>query len=207
MSSSYATTPTTHKTESMARHAGTATALRGVLAVLFGVIAIRNPQAAASAFVIVFAVYAFADGVLNFVLAERFGRAGQRWGWYLFAGIATIALGVVALVYPGLTFVTLVFIVGLRAIALGIFDVIAAFAGEEIESRWLLGITGVLSVVLGILLMATPVTGGAALIWAIGVYAIVLGIGHFAHGLRMLSSAKHEKHEEMLPRPPAAAAT
>jgi uncharacterized membrane protein HdeD (DUF308 family) len=193
-----------HNVLATVRQAGTATALRGVLAVLFGIIALRNPHAAVAALAIVFAVYAFADGVLDFVLAARLGRAGQRWGWYLFEGIVSVALGVIALAFPKLTFVALVLIVGLRAIALGVFELGAAFAWEEFDARWLLGITGVLSLVLGILLLASPVIGAAALIWTIGVYAIVFGVGLFAVGLRMLSAARHEA---MLPKPPAATAT
>jgi uncharacterized membrane protein HdeD (DUF308 family) len=180
--------------ESTARQAGWAVALRGILAVIFGVIALRSPDAAAGAFVIVFAIYAFADGILDFFLASQLGRAGQRWGWYLFEGIATIAVGVIALAYPAVTLVALVLLVGIRAIAVGVFELVGAFSWEGFESRWLVGITGVLSVVLGILLLASPVSGGLALLWTIGVYAIAFGTMLFVVGLRMLSAERHESH-------------
>jgi uncharacterized membrane protein HdeD (DUF308 family) len=177
--------------ESTARQTGWTMALRGVLAVIFGIIALRNPNAAAAAFVIVFAIYAFADGLLNFVLAGRLGRAGQRWGWYLFEGIASIALGVVALAYPKATLLALVLLVGIRAIVMGIFELGAAFSWQGVESRWLLGLTGVLSIILGILLFASPGAGGLALIWTIGVYAIIFGVMLFALGIRFVR-AEHE---------------
>src|SRR5438045_3397933 len=110
--------------DSTARHAGWAMVVRGILAAIFGVIAIRSPNIAASALVVVFAIYAFADGILDFFVASRFGRAGQRWGWYLFEGIASIALGVIALVYPAVTLLAIILLVGLRAIAVGIFEVV-----------------------------------------------------------------------------------
>jgi uncharacterized membrane protein HdeD (DUF308 family) len=172
--------------ESHAREVGWATVLRGVLAVIFGVICLRNPNAAAMAFVIVFAIYAFADGLLALVLAGRLGRAGLRWGWYLLEGIASIALGVVALVYPKATLLALVFLVGLRAIVLGFSEVAAALSWKDLDSRWLLGLTGVLSVILGILLFFSPGAGGMALIWTIGVYAIVFGVMVFVLGVRFV---------------------
>jgi len=180
--------------ESTARQAGWAVALRGVLAVIFGVIALRSPGAAASAFVIVFAIYAFADGILDLVLAGQLGRARQRWGWYVFEGIATIAVGVIALAYPAVTLVTLVLLVGIRAIAVGVFELVGAFSWEGLESRWLVGITGVLSVLFGILLLASPAAGGLALLWMIGVYAIVFGAMLFCLGLRLLSTERRESH-------------
>jgi CPA1 family monovalent cation:H+ antiporter len=188
--------------ESMARHAGWAMALRGILAVAFGIIMLRSPRAAVSALVIVFAIYAFADALLDFTMAARLGRAGQRWGWYLFEGIVSVALGVIALAYPGVTLLALVLFVALRAIILGVIELAAAFSGEAADHRWLLGLTGALSVILGIVLLASPVAGGLALIWAIGVYAIVFGVALFALGLRLISE---ERHEKQMHGPPATA--
>jgi len=186
--------------ESTARKAGWAVALRGILAVIFGIIAVRSPNIVASAFVIVFAIYAFADAFLDFVIAGQLGRAGEPWGWHVFEGLASIALGVIALVYPGVTLVTVILLIGLRAIVMGILEVVAAFSWEGTESRWLLGITGVLSIMLGVLLLGSPVAGGVVILWTIGVYAIVFGVMLFALGLRMLSA---ERREERLHRPAA----
>lgn len=172
--------------ETMTRHLGGMTIVRGLLAVIFGTIAIRRPDIAAGAFVIVFAVYALADGVLDFVLAARFGRAGLSWGWYALEGVASVGLGIVALAYPALTLMLLVVLVAVRALMLGVFEIGAAIIGEELDSRWLLGLTGALSIGLGILLLASPATGGLALIWTIGVYAVVFGIAVCALGFRTL---------------------
>ena len=165
--------------------------LRGILAILFGIIALRSPNAAAGAFVIVFAIYAIADGLLDFVLAGTLGRAGQRWGWYVFEGIATIALGIVALAYPGVTLLALVFIIAFRAIVLGVFELSAAFSWKTFDSRWLLGLTGALSIILGFLLFASPSAGGLALLWTVAVYAIVFGIMLIALGIRVGRVEEH----------------
>lgn len=180
--------------ESTVRQAGWVVTLRGILAVIFGVIAITRPDVAAGAFVVVFAAYAIADGILDFALALQLGRAGQRWGWYLFEGLVTIALGVVALAYPSVTLLAIILLVGIRAIMLGIFELAGAFAWEGLDSRWLLGVTGVLSIVLGVLVLASPGVGGLALLWTIGVYALVFGAMLFVLGLRMVVGEHRELH-------------
>jgi uncharacterized membrane protein HdeD (DUF308 family) len=160
--------------------------LRGVAAVIFGVIAIAYPSAAASAFVIVFAVFAFADGILDFFLAASLGSAGMRWGWYVFAALVSIAAGVAALAYPSITFLALVFLVAARAIVMGFLEVGAAASWRDLDDRWLLGLVGVLSIVLGVLLFSNPSTGGLALVWTIGFYAIVMGAAVGVLGIRLL---------------------
>jgi uncharacterized membrane protein HdeD (DUF308 family) len=115
-----------------------------------------------------------------------------------------VALGVIALAFPAITLLTIVLLIGIRAIVLGILDVVAAFSWEGAESRWLLGITGVLSILLGILLLGSPAAGGVVLVWTIGIYAVVFGVMLFAVGLRMLSTERHaERQIDQMHRPAA----
>jgi uncharacterized membrane protein HdeD (DUF308 family) len=188
--------------ESTARKAGWVVALRGVLAVVFGVIAIRSPSIVASALVVVFAIYAFADGILDFVIAGQLGRAGQRWGWNVFEGLASIALGVIALAYPSVTLLVLMLLIGLRAIAIGVFELVEAFSSEGHDSRWLLGLTGVMSILLGVVLLGSPAMGGVVILWTIGIYAIIFGVMLFGVGLRILST---ERRMASMHRPAATA--
>jgi uncharacterized membrane protein HdeD (DUF308 family) len=190
----------TSSIESTARKTGWAVALRGIIAVIFGIIVLRSPHVAAKAFVILFAIYAFADGILDFVLAGQRGRAGETWGWYVFEGLVSIALGVIALVFPAITLLAIVLLIGIRAIVMGILEVVAAFSWEGAESRWLMGITGVLSIMLGILLLGSPAAGGVVILWTVGIYAVVFGVMLFALGLRMLST---ERHVAQMHRPAA----
>lgn len=177
--------------EGRQRDLGWAMALRGLLAVIFGIIAVRYPATAAGVFIVIFAVYAFADGVLDLVEAFTFGRMGLRWGWYAFEGLISIAAGVVALSYPHITFTVLVLLIGIRAIAAGIMELAAAFSWRELESRWPLALTGVLSIVLGVLLCVAPTRAGLTLLWMIGAYAIVVGVMLFLHGLRLTGRGRH----------------
>jgi uncharacterized membrane protein HdeD (DUF308 family) len=174
-------------------------ALRGIVAIIFGVIALRYPGAAASAFVIVFAVFAFADAILDFVVAGTFGRMGMRWGWYVFAALVSIAAGVLALAYPSATFLVLVLLVGARAFAMGIVEIGAAFSWKDIGSRWLVALTGLLSIVFAVLLFVSPAEGGLALLWVIGIYAVVLGV--MMIGLGMWTGTRRQSLSSTLPSP------
>src|SRR5262245_4120917 len=110
-------------------------ALRGVVALIFGIVALRNPNAGAGAVVVAFAVFAFADGIVDFVLAGSMARDGQRWGWYLFEGLVSIAAGIIALANPRLTLLALVVLVGVRAVVIGFLEFGAAFSWPGVESR------------------------------------------------------------------------
>jgi uncharacterized membrane protein HdeD (DUF308 family) len=160
-------------------------AVRGLLAILFGVIALANPQAAAFGLVVVFAAWAFVDGAFAFFVAARRGREGMRWGWFVFEGLVSVAAGIVALAAPRLTILALTFLVALRAIILGVITASAAITSRETPHRWLYGLTGVVSALFGILLLSEPFVGALAILWAIGVYAIIFGVMMVAVGLRV----------------------
>lgn len=185
--------------ESQDHPSGWAVILRGVLAVVFGVIVMTSPGLAASAFVIVFAVYAFMDATVDFFVAARRGRAGLQWGWYLFEGLASVALGVLALALPGMTILLAVLLIGIRALVMGTLEVAAAFSGKGlVEPRWLIGVAGGVSILFGILLLTRPAAGALILMWMVGAYALVFGVVLFALGLHMLWIG-HEEHRAQRP--------
>ena len=175
----------------MTRHIAWALILRGAIAILLGLTAIRKPGIAAVAFVFVFGAYALADGVLDFFLAGRIRKAGLGFGWYALSGVASLIVGALAFASPAITLLALVILVGVRAIIVGGFEIVAAFSWQDVDPRWLLGITGGLSAVFGIMLLASPMAGGIALIWTIGVYGVVLGVALIALGFRLFSGIKH----------------
>jgi len=159
--------------------------MRGLLAILFGFVALANPGATAMALVIVFAAWAFADGVFAFVAAARRGRAGQRWGWFLFEGLVSVGAGVVALAYPHITLLVLVVVTAVRAIVLGMLAIGGAMTWQGSRSRWIYGLTGVVSILFGAALLWRPLAGALALIWTLGVYAIVFGVMMVALGIHI----------------------
>lgn len=151
-------------------------ALRGVVAILFGVIAILNPAAGLAVLILLFGALAFADGVLAIVAAIAIRNGEQRWLALLVSGILAIVVGLIAFTRPALTTVVLVYLVAAWAIVAGVGEIAAAIRLRRvITDEWLLLLTGVLSVGFGIGLALFPGAGALALIIWIGALAVVIG--------------------------------
>jgi len=161
-------------------------ALRGVAAILFALIAFAWPGITLTALVWLWGAYAFVDGVFAVVAAVRAAEQHQRWGMLLLEGISGIAAGIVAFAWTGITALVLVYLIAAWAIVTGIFEIAAAIRLREmIEGEWLLGLSGVLSVLLGVLIIARPGAGLLAWVWVIGAYALLFGIVLLALAFRL----------------------
>jgi uncharacterized membrane protein HdeD (DUF308 family) len=151
--------------------------LRGVLAVLFGLLAFIWPGATAVALVFLFAAYAMIDGILSIAAAVRNRETNDRWWLGLLEGLVDIAAGVIAFLFPGMAAIAAVFVIAVWAIITGILEIAAAVRlRQEINNEWALGLTGLISVVLGVILVINPGTGLVGLVWAIASYAVVFGL-------------------------------
>jgi len=164
---------------------GTLLLLRGIVAVVFGLIALASPGATAAALVILFAVWAFVDAGLAIAAAIRRGQEKGSWGWFAFEAFVSAAAGVAALVYPAITLLALVVIVALRAIFLGVCMLAGAISWKGLPARWLRIVTGIVSIVFGVMLLWRPLVGAAALVWAVGIYAVVFGLTSFIHAIEV----------------------
>jgi len=152
-------------------------ALRGVAAVLFGIIAFIWPGITLTALVIIWGAYALADGVLALVAAFKVRDRGKPMWTLVVVGILGIGAGIVTFLWPGMTALLLLMFIAAWALFMGIFQIAAAIRlRKEIEHEWLLGLSGVLSVIFGAVMMARPVEGLFAVVWVIAAYSIVFGI-------------------------------
>lgn len=159
--------------------------LRGVLAILFGVVALLVPGTALIALVLVFGFYALLDGGVSFFHALTH-RGRPRWWVGLLEGIVGIGIGILTFLWPGITGLALLYLIAFWAILTGILEVVAAIQlRKEIENEWLLGLGGVLSVAFGVLLIISPVSGALAIAWLIGIYAIMFGVTLIVLGFRL----------------------
>jgi uncharacterized membrane protein HdeD (DUF308 family) len=145
---------------------------RGVLAIIFGIIALVAPGIALLALIIVFGAYALLDGILAVVVAIQERHVLPRWGWLLMEGLAGIILGIIAFVWPGETALILLYIVAAWAIVTGTLEIGAAVTIQD----WFIGLAGILSVAFGILLIARPGAGLLSILWLLGIYALVFGV-------------------------------
>jgi uncharacterized membrane protein HdeD (DUF308 family) len=174
--------------ETLSRH-WWALALRGVAAILFGVLALVWPGITVYALVIVFGAYALVDGL--FTVAAAFGdrdrtRARGSRAWLIARGIAGILTGIIAAVWPGITALALLWLIGSWAIVTGVLDVVAAIQlRKQLRHEWLLALSGVLSVLFGVLLIVWPDAGALTLIVLIGIAALAFGVALLAFGLRL----------------------
>jgi uncharacterized membrane protein HdeD (DUF308 family) len=163
-----------------------AVVLRGVSAVLFGLAAFAWPGLTLAVLVLLYGAYALVEGALAVAWAIIGRREGPfPWG-VLLAGLAGVAIGVITFMSPALTALALLYLIAAWAIVRGVFEIIAAVQlRKEIDNEWLLGLSGALSVVLGILLMAAPGAGALAVLWWIGAFALVFGILEIILGFRL----------------------
>lgn len=160
--------------------------LRGVIAVLFGVLAWVWPGITLLALVIMWGIYSIADGVLSFVTAFRWRDSGKPLWPLIVIGIAGIAAGVVAFAWPQITALVLLMFIAAWAIVMGIFQIVTAIRiRKEIDNEWLLGLSGLVSVIFGVLMIASPGAGAVAVIWIIGLYAVFFGVLLIALGFKL----------------------
>jgi uncharacterized membrane protein HdeD (DUF308 family) len=150
-------------------------AIRGVLAIVFGLIALVYTGAAILAFVLVFAAYAFVDGIFAIVAGVRAARRHERWGLLVLEGIAGIVASVLAALLPGLTVVAFVLLLAAWSIVTGGLMLAAGFRLNREHGRGWLMFGGIVSVAYGIVLIIAPLVGAVVLTWWIGAYAIVFG--------------------------------
>ena len=154
-----------------------ALALRGVVAILVGVIAFTMPNITLTALVFLFGAYALVDGVLAVAAALRGLREHDRWGWMLAEGIVSIAAALIVFLMPGIGALAIIWLVAAWALATGAFEIAAAIRLRKlIEGEWMLLLAGVLSVILGVVIAIRPGIGAAVIVTWIGIYALFAGI-------------------------------
>ena len=161
-------------------------ALRGVCALIFGVLALVMPGLTLSLLVLFWGAYALIDGVSALVAGFRM-REGSKPMWSLvLVGLLGIAAGAVTFLWPGITALTLVIIIGSWAIVAGIFQIVAAVRLRKyIQGEWLHALSGLLSVIFGAAMVLLPGAGAIALAWLIGWFAICFGVMLIVVALRL----------------------
>jgi len=151
--------------------------LRGLIAILFGVVVWFRPGISLVALVMVFGAYTLVDGVLGIWTAVAGRKEHEHWWVLLLWGLVGVGVGILTLVVPGVTALALLFYIAIWAVATGVLQIVTAIRlRKEITGEWLLVLGGLVSVVFGVLLMAQPAAGALAVLWLIGLYAVLFGI-------------------------------
>jgi uncharacterized membrane protein HdeD (DUF308 family) len=166
--------------------------LRGVLGIVFGLIALIFPGPTMLSLVLLFSAYMLVDGVFGIISAVRaIRRKEDRWGLLIFEGLLNIAVGIIAFLWPGITVVAFVWLIAAWAIVSGGLMTAAGFRLNFDHGRWWLVLGGLLSLAYGALLIIAPLIGALVLTWWLGAYALVFGIALVVFSFK-LRSRQHE---------------
>ena len=161
-------------------------AIRGVIAVIFGVCALIWPALTLIVLVALFGAYALVDGIFEVIAALRAAGHARNWWVLLIEGLLGIVLGLLTFFWPSITALVLLIFIAVWAILTGIMELVAAIElRREIAGEWLLGLSGVLSVLWGVILFARPGAGALAIAWLIGAFAILFGLSLLALAFRL----------------------
>lgn len=154
-----------------------ALALRGLFAVLFGLLTLLWPRLTLVALVIVFGAYALVDGVFAIIAAVWAAETHHRWVMLALEGVAGIAAGIIAFVWPNITGLVLLYLIAIWAIATGLLEIRAGIhLRRHAASEWALILGGIASLIFGVLLILFPGAGALTVVWLIALYALVFGI-------------------------------
>src|SRR3954452_24803656 len=161
--------------------------LRGVLAIIIGVIAFAAPVATMLSLVLLFSAYMLVDGVFAIVAAVRAARARERWGLLVLEGIANIALAAIVTLWPGLTVLAFVLWIAAWSIISGALMLGASLRLKKDHGRGWLAFGGIVSIIYGILLVIAPLVGAIVLTWWLGAYSLVFAAALIALSLQLKS--------------------
>ena len=150
--------------------------LRGIAAIIFGGLALAWPGMTLLTLILFYGAFVLVDGVLAIVAAITGGTLTPRW-WLAIVGLLGIAAGLLTFLLPGVTALVLLYLIAGWAIATGVFQIVGAIRlRKEIDNEWFLILCGIISVLFGIAMFMAPGAGALALIWVIGIYAIIIGV-------------------------------
>jgi len=162
--------------------------LRGIVAIIFGILTFIWPAITIAVLVLLFGAYALVDGVFNLIGVFHRSSPNERWWALLLEGLVGIAAGLVTFFWPAITALALVYVIAAWALLTGIFELAAAFRlRQELPGELLLIFGGILSIILAIVFAAVPVLGALSIAFAIGIYAVIFGVLMLSLGFRLRS--------------------
>lgn len=166
--------------------------VRGIVALIFGLLLVLWPGLTIATLILLFAAFAIIDGIMIIIMAMVDRKRGPMWTSFIPLGIVGIVLGILILVWPGMTLLILIYLIAAWALISGIGQIVNAFAVKNVGGgvKTLLVIVGLLTVILGVLIFIYPISTTAILIWILGFYLLIYGIFAMLTGFWLNSANK-----------------
>lgn len=165
--------------------------IRGIAAIVFGILAFAWPGATGAALVLLFGAFALVDGIFAIVAAIRAAEAHARWVPLVIEGVIGLIIAAITFFNPGITAYALYIMIAAWALLTGVFEIVAAIRlRKEMSNEWLLILSGIASIVFGVLMIVYPLAGIVTVIWLIGAYAIVFGVIMLGLAMRLRAFSK-----------------
>jgi uncharacterized membrane protein HdeD (DUF308 family) len=176
--------------ETLAKHASSWIGIRGAVAVIFGVVLLAFPEISLAALVLTFGAVAFVDGIAVLAMAIT-GKHESGRGWMFLHGIVSVLTGIAVVVWPDISALALLYVIGTWAIVIGLLQIASAFellldGGDRV----LLVLSGLVSIAFGVIMWIHPGAGALALITLIAAFAIVIGTTLLVTAFRLRRSTK-----------------
>jgi uncharacterized membrane protein HdeD (DUF308 family) len=169
----------------------------GVIAMLFAILALVWPGLTLLTLDALFAAYAISSGIMWIIGAVRHRKSGEDWWLALLLGLVSIGAGLIAILRPGITALVLVLVIGANALISGVLEIVAAIRlRKEVQGEWFMILTGIVSIVFGILVFLFPGAGALALVWLISFNAAFTGALWLALAFRARSWARAARQRE-----------
>jgi len=171
-------------------------ALRGVLAIIFGILAFVWPEITLLTLIYLFGAYVLVDGIFAVISGISSYGSNERWWAALLEGILGIVVGVLTFIWPITTGLVLLYFIAAWAVVSGIFEIVAAIQlRRAITGEWLMILSGIASIAFGVLLVIFPGAGALGLTWLIGAYAIFFGILFIVLAFRLRGMGREAEME------------
>jgi uncharacterized membrane protein HdeD (DUF308 family) len=168
--------------------------VRGIFAILFGILAYAWPGITLATLIMFFGAYVLIDGILLVIKTiGKWGERDDRW-LLLLEGLLGIGIGVITFVAPGITAVALIFFIAAWSLATGVLEIAAAIRlRKEIQGEGWMVLSGIASIVFAVLVMFFPGAGALGLVWLIAAYAIIFGVMLVILGIKLRGHRSRSK--------------
>jgi uncharacterized membrane protein HdeD (DUF308 family) len=167
--------------------------LRGIAALLFAAVALLWPGLTFGLLLVLFASFAILEGSLAILAAVKAATEQRRWASMALEGVTSIVVGLLVFGWPGVSAVTLTYLIAFWAIVTGIFELAAAMRMRRlIKGEWMMALSGFASLLFGFMVAARPGTGALAVVWILGLYAALFGVLLVGLGLRLRGATRDD---------------